>query len=142
MWVEWNSIALVLLRSVLYTLSCLAFYRVRRRIYSKVLMPKPSWNWLEDCAKCNPFKMARWPRLCQAGCLARESRPRNAIDDLLPLTLIKMEHVQEIKLLLSYCNEIVSIMILFTSQSDKMIKLKLNQGHMQRHRRNPLASLF
>lgn len=67
---------------------------------------------------------------------------RNAIGDLLPLTLIKMEHVQEIKLSLSCCNEMVSIMILFTSQSDKMIKLKLNQGLTRRRRRNLLALLF
>lgn len=67
---------------------------------------------------------------------------RNAIGDLLPLTLIKMEHVQEIKLSLSCCNEMVSIMILFTSQSDKMIKLKLNQGLMRRRHRNLPASLF
>lgn len=66
----------------------------------------------------------------------------NAIDDPLPLTLIKMEHVQEIKLSLSYCNEILSIMILFTSQSDKLIKLKLNQGLAQRRRRNLLAILL
>lgn len=67
---------------------------------------------------------------------------RNAIGDLLPLTLIKMKHVQEIKLSLSCCNEMVSIMILFTSQSDKMIKLKLNQGLVRRRCRNLPASLF
>lgn len=66
----------------------------------------------------------------------------NAIDNLLPLTLIKMEHVQEIKLSLSYCNEILSIMILFTPQSDKMIKLKLNQSLTQCHRYNLPALLF
>lgn len=66
----------------------------------------------------------------------------NAIDDPLPLTLIKMEHVQEIKLSLSYCNEILSIMMLFTSQSDKMIKLELNQGLVQCHRCNLVALLF
>lgn len=66
----------------------------------------------------------------------------NAIDDLLPLTLIKMEHVQEIKLSLSCCNEILSIMVLFTSQSDKMIKLRLNQGLTQCHPCNLLALLF
>lgn len=73
---------------------------------------------------------------------SQSTKARNAIDDLLPLTLIKMEHVQEIKLSLSYCNEILSIMILFTSQSDKMIKLKLNQGLMQCHHCNLLALLF
>lgn len=77
-----------------------------------------------------------------SGVPRQTAEARNAIGDLLPLTLIKMEHVQEIKLSLSRCNEMVSIMILFTSQSDKMIKLKLNQGLMRRRRRNLAASLF
>lgn len=60
--------------------------------------------------------------------LARVPRACNAIDDLLPLTLIKMEHVQEIKLSLSFCNEILSIMILFTSQSDKNDQIEAQSG--------------
>lgn len=73
---------------------------------------------------------------------SQRTKAFDAIDDLLPLTLIKMEHVQEIKLSLSYCKEILSIMILFTSKLDKMIKLKLNQGLTQCHHCNLLTLLF
>lgn len=64
--------------------------------------------------------------LCRAQRLAQE-QSTNAIDNPLFLTLIKMEHVQEIKLSLSHHNEMVSITQLFSSQSDKMIKLELGQ---------------
>jgi len=53
--------------------------------------------------------------LCHAQCLAQE-QSTNAIDNPLLLTLIKMEHVQEIKLSLSHRNEMVSITQLFSSQ--------------------------
>lgn len=93
-------------------------------------------------ARCNSFKLAHWPHLCQKTVPSQSIKTCNAIDDLLHLTLIKMEHVQEIKLSLSCCNEILSIIVLFTLQSDKMIKLRLNQDFTQCHHRNLLASLF
>lgn len=96
-------------------------------------------NWVENSTKCNPFKLASF---VSSRMPSQSTKTCNAIGDLLPLTLIEMEHVQEIKLSLSYCNEILSIMILFTSQSDKMIKLKLNQGLAQCHHSNLLALLF
>lgn len=72
------------------------------------------------------------PTLFVSGVMRSHStQARNAIDNPLPLTLIKMEHVQEIKLSLSCCNEILSIMMLFTLQSDKMIRWKLNRGPTQ-----------
>lgn len=75
---------------------------------------------LHCCLSC--LTSVRRPCLCHTGSLASELSC-HAIDNPLFLTLIKIEHIQEIKLSLSHCNEAVSITRLFTPQSDQMIKL-------------------
>lgn len=69
-----------------------------------------------------------WLDICHLGqCTGSDRRP-NAIDYLLLLTLIKMEHAQEIKASLSHFNEIVSITLCsLTPSTTGTLQLELNQ---------------